>query len=1621
MTAVPATGEPDIPARGGPDVPIINPITMELDEYPSPAFMKRARLSYGALFEDPEDKFDDDGGVKGKGRKRTRFGRDSSSWRYTSQSPSPSPDAEPKTPPPATETTVEVDIKKPSPGKPQMADEGCQTVDLDAEPAQPTQLAADVPSGTEPRDEQDQASSDKDVSVRSPGPSATQLPVTGHENDLPRGSPAQKFAESEKPPGTPKAALPSNRFGSSTLFGSYSPGHSSYDQPRFGNTPRAETGSALGIANQVRFGFSHTPQMDYPQQQPQQLSHTAPAPHRAGQDYPESHLQPSDPSKYADMESYVDQAEQEMEAEPQYGYDGQENPPVSESFAGGQFDIATQAQGYNPIEGGHFGADALDEGTRITTDGYSIHNDEIDVDKVPPGFASFGGGLENQVEEDEIDEDEDEDEDEDQPHIPGEDFVENDEVEDDLDDEVALEDRDMTEYGPEGEILEQGDYDQRVYNIPEEDQDELSEEEHQNELQAMAQDNDPDLVDEDELHDDRMDDNEDYDEGDEGSDEAEDEQGSYDEEEEGLDEEEDGQGSFDDEEDSSSEESDSHGAGAFQDNSFQRWAQPGAASSPQPSVPVIIDLLSSDDDEDDVPAKQPAPKMAKPAILSATEPLTTVESVSATFASVPSEPPAKQDQTPTRQNLSAGDQHDAVLEPSPGPELRVAAQEQGRRKSSGSHLYGENVEEPVDDAKMDLHLPSTPPPDAQQSANANTDTQDKRSSPADAEHDVPVAEDNFNAGSSIPSFNGALESGPVSDTATNPQDGSSNERGETGPSENPSLVQSSAFQEQENENTLAPELGDDGGLSAERAHASEGQNVTGVVTKPVSSPPHSVGDADATEAAAESADVSKRDVAEVERLFEEMDAPGEDTVMAEEGNGDEELPHDASDDIAPPDEQAVHARSRAGSPGSQKQDRGKESYDRDAISQMPSSPVPHSPSFASQVFTSSPVRTEGDTAYLPTTMESQPSQLFIPSQSLISDTPADAALALLPEAADAADSATTTTVATHTHIQQQLSVVLDPDADGNAEADIEMTDALADDDATSVVEAQSFAPADELEDEDAVDTEVQIQTQLQYELMSTSVQTSGDAVTIVQKTRRVSVLQPDSTAPVETASLEEAIQEELMLQDQVDQEMASQVGDDDETALALDVADADIYADVDEEEDMEDEEAEEEPVVVDDSSEDDNGEPETEDAGAQEALAAIEAHTGEETDEQDADAQLQREDTVKPNIPAVAEEPVPHQEATIPVDSGEGHEEPGEGDEEVILIGEGHVPGQEEGKDTQEDPLNATPPKPKEDSEVLIGRQTRSRRARDQPPQSEAATHREDVSAAETTKEASPEANRVTKRGVGGTKRSTRSKEAQDTSVELAKASLQKRGAGNRKVEEASVEPRRTRQRSASARPVVPSGAEGDEDAEEDGDNSIALAQAILESPSRKHSEPAASNPAALRADLLKRLRSTLAEFMPLKALRHHKKGHPHVLAVVACDPPEPQRTKHRDYHTTVTVTDPSVAPDQVVEVRFMEQHKVYLPAVRQGDTLVLRNFEIVSLSDKQFALKQLDEESSWAVFDADYEVPGGRGGQVFELQEAVRDYLHDLRVWYNDIDVVDREKLVTAVTKLAEVEGSSG
>ncbi|KAL2023844.1 hypothetical protein VTK56DRAFT_1111 [Thermocarpiscus australiensis] len=518
----PATPEPE------PILPEVQSVVHKISdipatEYPSPAFVKRARLSYGALFEGGFDIFEEDGGVKGKGRKRTRFGRDSSAWRYSSQSPSPEPvspirDA-------MEEDNLEHAPSQPS-AKPHMMDEGCQTVEV--EMVQATTGPVDAVDATVLRREPAPASPEARVSVPLEGSAISsqedQVPIPQDRDvsatSAPQEEPApvdqkeQASASRAKSSLTPQpmsaeplreqpvrdqrieiatsteapSAKKAEPF-STTLFGTSKPLDSNFSM--FGTGAPAQVESSLSIADRVRFGFSHTPQTTLSPVAPHEEPVSEPVDDRH-EAYPESYLDDSPATaKYAAATNYLNAADEQAEiAVP--GQDAIPAPPTTERFGQGQWEISTQSPHYNQVEGGHFGTDALNEGTRVSAEETSaLHANEMAPEKVPDGFASYGpaevpdryrrgsphhegsqGGEDLAENDDEISGDEvgvDEEEDEDAAY-----------------DELAY-----------GERIEEGDYDRRTYDIPDDDDEGLSEEEDEAELEEEGRYGNGEIYDED--------------------------------------------------------------------------------------------------------------------------------------------------------------------------------------------------------------------------------------------------------------------------------------------------------------------------------------------------------------------------------------------------------------------------------------------------------------------------------------------------------------------------------------------------------------------------------------------------------------------------------------------------------------------------------------------------------------------------------------------------------------------------------------------------------------------------------------------------------------------------------------------------------------------------------------------------------------------------------------------------------------------------------------------------------------------------------------------------------------------------------------------------------------------
>ncbi|KKY30109.1 putative 3-dehydroshikimate dehydratase [Diaporthe ampelina] len=193
------------------------------------------------------------------------------------------------------------------------------------------------------------------------------------------------------------------------------------------------------------------------------------------------------------------------------------------------------------------------------------------------------------------------------------------------------------------------------------------------------------------------------------------------------------------------------------------------------------------------------------------------------------------------------------------------------------------------------------------------------------------------------------------------------------------------------------------------------------------------------------------------------------------------------------------------------------------------------------------------------------------------------------------------------------------------------------------------------------------------------------------------------------------------------------------------------------------------------------------------------------------------------------------------------------------------------------------------------------------------------------------------------------------------------------------------------------------------------FARAGLRSPTRRKTSATSANKAKAKNDLVKRLGTEMPECAPLKDLKSYNMNTLDVVAVVTSTNTTPQRTKARQYVSSFTVSDPSTAPQGVIEVSLFRAHKDYLPVVKPGDSILLRRFTVTSLPGRGFGLRT-EDESSWAVFNTDGEdaAPQVRGPPV-ELSEKEKNYLVEMRAWYAALDEGAKEKLAAAVGEIVQ------
>ncbi|KAM0160244.1 hypothetical protein ACHAQE_004055 [Botrytis cinerea] len=172
---------------------------------------------------------------------------------------------------------------------------------------------------------------------------------------------------------------------------------------------------------------------------------------------------------------------------------------------------------------------------------------------------------------------------------------------------------------------------------------------------------------------------------------------------------------------------------------------------------------------------------------------------------------------------------------------------------------------------------------------------------------------------------------------------------------------------------------------------------------------------------------------------------------------------------------------------------------------------------------------------------------------------------------------------------------------------------------------------------------------------------------------------------------------------------------------------------------------------------------------------------------------------------------------------------------------------------------------------------------------------------------------------------------------------------------------------------------------------------------------PATTDP---KLRLTKYLRTDLSEFTTLKMLRFKMNSKLDILAIATSVPTEPQRAKSgpRHYTSTFTITDQTIAPSSVVEVKIFRPYRDALPRPEIGDGILLRDFSVLSVKGRGFTLKS-EEESSWAVFKDEGTEIEVRGPPV-EYGNGEKKHMKELREWFVALD--DRQK-----TKLEKVSAA--
>ncbi|KAK0727232.1 hypothetical protein B0T26DRAFT_693626 [Lasiosphaeria miniovina] len=1563
----------------------------EADEYPSPAFLKRARISYG------------DGGVKGRGRKRTRFGRDSSAWRYTSQSPN--------SPRMADECVQTLDIVAPETWGVEATETGPTPVpatasispdtsmlDAPAEAVLPSAIAP--PSATSPR-------ATPAISAPASSPPMSHIPATDSEVPSPpvvipeeqaqkqptalmsddTDAKADANADVDMDPEVPQpTARPTSSVAEipTSLFGVSAPTKSTFSM--FGTKSHSRGDSNVSLADQVRFGFSHIPTVQPRAATDHPIPIHSDSNNGEPEAYPESFLDaPSGPVEFADMTSYLNEAEAHLEIEPIRSHDIAPEPHMLEHFD--HWNAAIHAPNYSVVE----------VGSRTALGEPSLGSDSIKPTGIPEGFASYG--VQDGAP---------------QPSpLPKKSYL----PENDFAKDVDYNDEDA-EYDERGAEIEEGDYDQRNYNVPADDDEGVSDEDNEINQEIKERYGQEDIYDEDEEDEEEEGESEGYDESDE-------------------------------------------------DQYHSEPPRNQAATSTQ-KKPIVISLLSDSEDDD-----EPPPKPSNPAAASNStprQPPAPVEgsnhkcSADVSYPVLPAvefENSKEVDRAPNGTNalgfdtVSKRDRREAVDSGAEGsdseegvsPSKQWSPYQRDIGNFQDSRRTAEEDAEFDDDNSVegslsedDLFVRQSKSPDANDSDSWSEEEQVEQSRAQDVDEDDDMDDEEsvvsdedgnvFAEAAEVP-VDPALEEGysnhGFGDNDTMDVDEVEAEA-EAKVEADVQEVQHQAKAEAEAEALAQTEVESEADVQAKAQAQAEVEAEAQAQTEAeaeadVQSQAQAEAEAEAelqaraaveAEAKAKAqaqADAEAKAEAEVQTQAEaEAEAEAEVQLQAQtQALAEAEAQAQAKAEAEAKVEFETQAEAEAEAKANAEAEA--EMVDEDDVSmvQARTSENGHAgngfmevddSSFLSQVddeLTQAPIDTDEDDTTsepdVPLEHGNGPETSQANSTDEAEDTrDAEAEMLDAPPAASGTSDASPSIARANSEERQPLRSPGLVDVDKGAR---DISDHLSVGDDTSMVPedapevGEGLPGREEGQTDDLRPQHSSPETSRPSQPVGQDVSDQHDKSSAIAPSSPLSIQASEddvlaaSSPPVSRpTSKDDNRMHQLLtpMQSQLPGTMVFQSEVIVEEKIEIEIMNSeghDAY------------------ILTPSVPEEHDGSP------TDQLVADAKASVPEwKPEQEDADEQTEKGESGKPfhgtYLPSFVdtpESPAKQIDTVDDVDTPElsrmavdrksrseahvvGSDTPEDQDiedEQLVLAGEGSAREYPEPSLLQEPGASSKDPV---EEEITV--KTRSRQRREP-------SHGADANAG-------PDAAHV------------------DLSVYLARQAVRPRPSRSKKTSDAQplrTSPRAPRTRSSSLQMSATP--------ELDEDTSVGLAKAALASPSKAGSD-SATRCAALKTQLTKDLRKSLPECAPLKTLRNHIDKFPNVIAIVTTQPPKPTRAKGgpREYMMSFHITDQSIGPTQVAEVQLYRPHKESLPVVKPGDAILLQRFQVKSISNKGVGLRTASE-SAWAVFDSDGGAPQIKGPPV-EDAANYSDHMTLLRAWYRSLDSVAKGKLDKANKKFEDL-----